>query len=290
MQFTEADDLAQGDILWPTDELREILKEVHPHFLDPKYTAFLLTTQSCDIVRRKGECNTRYLNLAVIRGLEDVLHDMLSHVCDCVGHGIYTQESKNDAKQLLSRVFNQNEQALGIFYLHQDADAGIAVSSVSLLRVSVTLRVDHYDAIRRSRRGRLATEFRGKLGWLVGNLFSRIDTQDWNETEERQSELKRLLDDALAERDAKSPKWVKDSWIRAARANGVELLQLPRDQFLIEVERHKPPTAKDATIQHALRVMKESLPEITDEQLQKIGKRLQNDAAFAKAVKSAKTE
>jgi hypothetical protein len=288
--FREEDDLAQGDILWPTDELRAILKEVHPHFLDAKYIAFLLTTQSCDIVRRKGECNSRYLNLAVIRGLEDVLHDILSHECECVGQGIYTQESKFKAKQLLNRVFNQNEQALGLFYLHQDGDAGIAVASVSLLRVSVTLRVEHYDVLRRSRRGRLAPEFRGKLGWLVGNLYSRIGTKDWMETEELQSQLERLLDEALTDRDSKSPKWVKSSWIRAARENGVDLLQLPRDRFLAEIARYKPPTAKEATTQSVLNVIKEALPELSEEQLNRFSKRLQNDQTFAQAVRSAKTE
>jgi hypothetical protein len=289
-QFEPENDLAQGDILWPTDELRQILKEVHPHFLDAKYTAFLLTTQSCDIVRRKGHCNTRYLNLAVIRSLEDVLHDILSQVCNPIRQGIYTHESKNEANRLLVRVFNQNEQVLGLFYLHQDADAGIAVPSVALLRVSVTLRVDHYDVIMKARRGSLSPEFRGKLGWLVGNLYSRIGTQDWTESQQRQAELKRLVDDVLTERDLNSPKWVKESWIRAAQARGLDLSQIPLENFMVQIEQHKPPTAKEATIEHTLRVIKELIPGIEDTILQKIHNRLQNDQAFGKAVRSAKLE
>jgi hypothetical protein len=51
--FRDDSDLFQGDILEPTEDLRSILGQVHPHFLHPKYTGFLLITQSCDLVRRK---------------------------------------------------------------------------------------------------------------------------------------------------------------------------------------------------------------------------------------------
>ena len=47
-------DLAQGDILEPTSALREVLREIHPYFLNPKYVAFLVLSQSCDLVRRSG--------------------------------------------------------------------------------------------------------------------------------------------------------------------------------------------------------------------------------------------
>lgn len=284
-------DLVQGDILAPTEALRAVFKEVHPHFLDPKYTGFLVTTQSCDMARRGGSCSTRYLTIAVVRQLEDVLHDFLAHVCKPVAARVYLHESKGEANRLLQRLFNQNEQALGLFYLHKDADAGIAVPSVALLRVGVTLRVDHYQILVQSRRGRLGPEFTAKLGWLVGNLYSRVGTPDWSEPQEREKQLKALIQETLDADDSEAgPLWVRESWVRAALAKGIELAKLPRAELQAELEKHKPPTAKELVIERAVQVVKGVIPGVTDDQLKKINSRLNNDQLLAKAIKSTKTE
>lgn len=289
--FGPDDDLLQGDILEPTDDLRKILQKVHPHFLDPKYTSFLLITQSCDLVVRKGKYSTQYLNIVVIRPLEAMLHDFLSVVCRTVGNGVYTKETKGAARQLLERLFNQNEQSLGLFYLHQDRFSGIDTPSVSLLRVSVTLRVGHYPVLKEARRGRLSSEFRSKLGWLVGNLYSRIGTQDWNEDPHRTKMLsgwiKQFLDTA---QESYEPIWVPESWVTAAEEAGVKLDELDRDTILTTLEACKPPSAKDQAVEHALSVLREVVPHIDDESLQKFRNRLSNDSLFAKALRIAKSE
>lgn len=286
-QFGVDDDLDQGDILAPTDELRGIFKEVHPHFGDPKYTAFLVTTQSCDLVRRKGRCATRYLNIAVVRELEAVLHDLLSHTCRAIAEGIYLQESKGEARKLIERLFGQNEQSLGLFYLHPEPESGIATPSVALLRISVTLRVDHYEALKRARTGRLNPEFRSKLGWLVGNLFSRVGTQDWTHPPDRQTQLQTLIADVLDGNAAKTPLWVHESWVNAAKTNGVDLASLPRDQVITVLEGHKPPPPKDILIGEVARVVKEVFANASDEELVRLKSRLNNDPRFNKAIKKA---
>ena len=289
--FDAGSDLLQGDVFDPTDEMRSILQQVHPHFLDPKYTAFLLVTQSCDLAIRNGRHNTKYLNIAVVRPIEAVLHDFLSHVCRPVVEGVYLQETKGEAYQLLERLFNQNEQALGLFYLHPELDAGIARPSVALLRVTVTLHVEHYGVLRQARRGRLCSEFRSKLGWLVGNLYSRIGTQDWSEPPERSKALEKLVKQCLEAGDAScEPKWVPETWVAAAKKKGVQVEQLERDDLLSALETHKPPTAKAQVIDQALRVLKEVVPTIDDEMVRRMSNRLNNDSLFAKAVRSAKSE
>jgi len=93
----EKDDspLMQGDVLWPSAELRCLFKEVHPHFCDPKYIAFIITTQSCDLVRRNGRpCKADYINLAVIRDLESCLSQFLDAVCEKVSPGVYLRGSR----------------------------------------------------------------------------------------------------------------------------------------------------------------------------------------------------
>ena len=48
----DRDCLQQGDILERKDELVQVLKQVHPHFADPKYVHFIVLTQSCDLYFR----------------------------------------------------------------------------------------------------------------------------------------------------------------------------------------------------------------------------------------------
>jgi hypothetical protein len=147
------DSLMQGDILWPTEDLKDLFARVHPHFCDSKYIAFIVITQSCDLVRRDGKgCRADYINLAVIRELESCLSQFFDNVCERVAAGVYLQRSKAQAQQLLERVVNQNEQALGLFYLHPDVDTvGIADYAVALLRISVAFRKEHYDLLRRAK-------------------------------------------------------------------------------------------------------------------------------------------
>jgi hypothetical protein len=204
-------DLAQGDILLPTDSLRRSLDLVHPWFNDPKYLGFVVISQTCDLVRRAGEqCKTPYVEIAVVRGLRAYTLSLLRQQCEWIGDRYFPSTERNRAHELLDRVINQNEHALGLFYLHPEATIGIAEVSVALLRVSIALRSEeHYDTILAARRGRLDPEFANKLGWLCGNLYSRVGIRDWKETEtdkKAASEIKRrLLDDS----DDQGPKFVE---------------------------------------------------------------------------------
>jgi hypothetical protein len=288
-EFESDPDLFQGDILEPTAELRSILKEVHPHFLDQKYSAFLLITQTCDMVICSGRVDTDYLNIAVVRPLQSVLHDFLSHVCRPVTKQVYIQETKNRARDLMERLFNQNEQALGLFYLHEDSNAGINMPSVALLRIAVTLRIEHYECLKRARRGRLKAEFRNKLGWLVGNLYARIGTEDWHK-DKRNVELEKLIKQYISGDYDFSPTWISESWIENAKKNGVKLEQLSNINIKAEIEPYKPKSAKEQTVEQVKRVFRELLPEIDKETIEKLCNRLSNDELFSIAIRSAKSE
>ena len=142
--FTPHADLAQGDIIEPTAELREVLQIVHPHFLDAKYVSFMVLSQSCDLVRRAGY-RGQPINLCVIRELRAVARTLLELYCGSGISGVFREENRGSGRQFLQRVINQNEQAIGLFYLHPDADAGIAAASVAMLRIAIALRTDHYE-------------------------------------------------------------------------------------------------------------------------------------------------
>ncbi len=195
LQFKDDVDLNQGDILIPTEELTGLFQEIHPHFCDKKYIAFIITTQTCDLVRRNQVCSAKYINLAVVRYLSEALPHLINSICNPLhDSGIYTKSNKNKIRQLLERVLNQNEQKLGLFHLYPDAMVDITQRSVAFLRVNVTFRSDHYELMLKARKGGLPPPFSNKLGWLMGNLYGRVGTDDWKKND-MDSMINELLDE-----------------------------------------------------------------------------------------------
>lgn len=183
-EFAAGDDLQQGDIIRRDPALLTVLSQVLSHFCDQRYTTFLVLTQSCDLVRRNEEaCKAEHINLCVVRELGPFLPTLLEPCCGTGITGVFDYDRRWYAEQLLKRLLNQNEQARCLFYLHPDADVGIATASIALLRVSIALRREHYSMLQDCRCGRLEPEFVAKLGWLAGNLYSRVATPDWEDKE-----------------------------------------------------------------------------------------------------------
>jgi len=203
-------DLAQGDIILPTDALRKSLNVAHNWFNDSKYFGFVVISQTCDLVRRDGKpCKTPYIEIAVVRPFRAYLLALLRQQFHCIGDRYFSSTDRNRANELIDRIINQNETALGIYYLHPEASIGIAEDSIALLRVSIALRAaEHYDALVNARRGRLDPEFANKLGWLCGNLYSRVGIKDWKENEEDVKKANAIKKALLEDADESGPRFV----------------------------------------------------------------------------------
>ena len=174
--------LCQGDILEITEEISMILKDVHPFFLNEQYKYFIVLSQSCDLVRRNGkDCKTPYITLAAVRNYSDFLERMLlkGRFAEKVnGLLIMDEKNKERAYQLVERVYNNTEPEYFFFYM-EDA-LGFPESMVAYLKVSIALKSkEHYDKCLNAKRIELTDEFKAKLGWLVGNMYSRVGTADW---------------------------------------------------------------------------------------------------------------
>ena len=240
-EFEPDTDLCQGDIIRRTPELLSLLKKVHNHFCHEKYTAFMVLTQTCDLVRRGGDvCSARHITLCVVRELDHVLPNLLTDICGTEIPGVYKKEDKFLAEQLITRIVNQNEQARGLFYLHPDADAGIATPSVALLRISIAMRRQHYGVFLKSRSGRVSPEFSAKLGWLTGNLFSRVATPDWDEKETDNSAKKLANELLLSVSEADNRNWIPSAWIKAAQVAKTDLSNLDPHTAFDELKVHAP--------------------------------------------------
>jgi hypothetical protein len=221
-EFSQASDLEQGDILACTPEIRTILSTVHPHFSGPKYLGFTVATQSCDLVRRP-ELKSPYVTIATIRSLRDVLPQLLQRVVQPIAPGVFRAGDRYEAEKFLARLFDQNEQAQGLFYLHPDAAVQLGEPSVSFLRVTVTLRAEHYDTLVAARTGRLSSAFRAKYGWLLGNLYSRAATPDWHDHPGGAGEIDALTDRYLSD-DGRSL-WIADPLVNSGLQAGVKLFK-----------------------------------------------------------------
>ncbi|MCG7946178.1 MAG: hypothetical protein N0C84_07515 [Candidatus Thiodiazotropha taylori] len=235
-------DLQQGDLLSPTDELREILKEVHPHFCADKYIGFVITTQTCDLARRgKKSPKAHYINIAAVRSLKDTAAHIFERAIRPVSNGVFRKSDRATAKDLLHRIFNQNEQALGLFYFHPDADIGLGDHSVAFLRIAIAMRAEHYEVLLKARTGGLDPAFQAKLGWLVGNLYSRAATPDWADYEGGKDELKQLESEYLKEQiPGHGPTWVDDELIVAGQQNNVNFDGFDSSGLIEELEQYRP--------------------------------------------------
>jgi len=152
---------------------------------------------------------------------------------------------------------------------------------VALLQVSIALRAhEHYDTLRLARCGRLTPEFRARLGWLIGNLYSRVATEDI--APEREKEL---LSTFLPRRsvDPRCPVWVPSAEVDRAQAAGVRLASLGVADLPVVLARHASPPAKEVALERVLAVLQDVLCQLPSGSLEKVTKRLDNDAVFSSA-------
>jgi hypothetical protein len=241
-------DLEQGDIIWRNPDLLAVLKTYHSYFCDNRYTGFAVISQTCDLVRRsKNPCNAKYIALAVIRELDALMPDFLAEVCGTKVSGIYDIDRRPMAVSGLSKIINQNDQGNGFFYLHPVTISGreqlvLATRSLALLRVSISLRREHYDLLLKSRVLGLAPSYAAKLGWLVGNLYSRVPTPDWEDQECKPDASRKVCEDILDSFTGQG----KENWVAGRKLkllpSAVNLESIPRDRFASEIANYLPPS------------------------------------------------
>lgn len=193
-------ELRQGDLLHKTEEIKRLLEEIHPHYVKDDYKFFLVLTQSCDLVKRgeKG-CSARYITLAAVRSLETALQREAERFQKTPVHrkGRICPTSKRDALySFLARLLNNNDSAY--FFLYEDAPLGLSETCCAFLRLSIAVRAkEHYEKCLEAKFLELKESFRAKLGWLAGNLYSRVGTEDWTPVNKAAADFKAMIEEIL---------------------------------------------------------------------------------------------
>ncbi len=178
----DAKSLLQGDILLRTQLLADSISQAHRYYAEAEdYSHFAILTQSCDLVRRSNEGpHAKYITIAAIRPVHVALQRFVERyrdkkielplrVCDL--------KAEQAAKQFLERLLNNTAE--GYFFLKKGSVDTITEDCCVFLPLSIALRTsEHYDACLKAKVGQMNDVFAAKLGWLTGNMYSRVGTPD----------------------------------------------------------------------------------------------------------------
>ncbi len=174
------DTLEQGDLLKRTPKLADLIGKYHPHYASHSDNwLFAVLTQSCDLVQRGGDIGARYISLAPVRPLRAVLHREFETRFANTGHGgqpIASQKTKVALSQFLERLFNNNEAPF--FFYPSSRDKGVPDHMCAMLALPISLKPEHYQTFLEAKVAGISDVFQAKLGWLLGQMYSRVGTPD----------------------------------------------------------------------------------------------------------------
>jgi hypothetical protein len=187
--------LHQGDVIKKTEAVKEIIRNVYPSYNNNKNKFFIILTQSCDLILRKGQCKASYLTIASVRRIEDVLtsekHRFIFDDYD-KKLGVGNKKTKTKYDQFIERLINNNDDQY--FYLHKDEILGLNDDHCAILRLSIPLKPAlHYKTLLDGKIIQLKEPFQHKLGYLVGNTYNRIGTEDWSSDGKDRTYYKNLI-------------------------------------------------------------------------------------------------
>lgn len=197
--------LRQGDILKRTPELQDALNEAHRYYAEATdYTHFMVLTQSCNLVPRYGKVKTRYITLAAVRPISELvdrLVDKYKFRDFLFPFPVCAIEHESLVSQLLERLIHNTE--IGHFFIRKNSHPRIVEDLCVFLALSVPLSVKHLQPCLSSKIAELTDIFQAKVGWLTGNLYSHVGTPDIEEGHcDPEAFKKNVYDDVLYKKTA----------------------------------------------------------------------------------------
>lgn len=179
----DSDQLFQGDVLLKNKELLSVLSEYHPHYAtQDNYQYFLVLTQSCDIHKRNDKPpSSPYINIAAVRPLERAVWQIARKYQAWWQIPTNTLSDKDFNKMINLTASLLDNNIPNYFYLHEDTDLGINGKNCAFLSLSLAIRMKHYNKCLKAKIAQLRSEFQAKLGWLVGSMYSKVGTKEWND-------------------------------------------------------------------------------------------------------------
>lgn len=285
--------LEQGDLLQRSPEIDALLEEVHPHyFRHADYKYLLILTQSCDLVIREGEttCKSRYITVAAARSLKTLLQRKLAeHQRSPRERRLRycSAENREQIRQFVERLLNNNEP--NFFYLHNDFELKIREPLVAFLALSISIKSSlHYTTCVEARVARLDPSFQNKLGWLVGNMYSRIGTPDWVPDggftkDEFNTQVDSLVSGLCTWVNPRHMKKISDEEKRRKQTEGEEYQLSQSDlEGLLNTFEGERKLKKEQTIDRVVATLDDLQASVDREKLRM---RLRNDSTFSENIR-----
>jgi hypothetical protein len=174
--------LEQGDLIAKDSEVvRGALTTYHRYHVEhPANELFAVLTQSCDLERRNGHCKARYISLAPVRSLRSVVaREFDKFLLRTPGGQYVIGSSATEARyqDFLAKLINNNDSRH--FFLPARPQIGLPEDYCIILPLALPIKAEHYDACISGRIAQLDDLFQAKLGWLLGQQYSRVGTPDW---------------------------------------------------------------------------------------------------------------
>jgi hypothetical protein len=191
---------------------------------------------------------------------------------------IIGDRAKSRVTDFLQRLHNNNEP--GFFYLNS-TDTILPNDCVAFLNLSIAIKSNlHYEKCLEAKILQLTDTFQAKLGWLVGQLYSRVGTEDWDTTD-LQRKISIILGDAAIWVDENKLKYIEDSVAAEATAGDQRRLS-PADVAKLV---RKAPTKKRLVLDRAKTVLQQALEGGDQGVIDKFMRRLENDEALTSLLK-----
>jgi hypothetical protein len=197
-----------------------------------------------------------------------------------------TDKAKNKLQDFLAKLFNNNEP--GYFYL-DSAGTVLEMDCCAVLGVSIALKAsEHYETCANAKLLQLTDTFQAKLGWLVGQMYSRVGTLDWP-VSELKPKISSVLDSSVILVPFNAEKALKQEFDLQAKQQAD--VQFSADQISAIIKGL--PSNKQQVLARVDAVINQVLsPDLINQDVETMGKtvgrimrRLDGDAAFTQLTK-----
>lgn len=282
-------EILQGDLLGRNQPLDNLLAEIHPYYHDKEvFKYFIVLTQSCDLVRRNSSpCKARYITLAAVLPFKKVFDWEMSLYQNSEVQklgGVIDLKKRGHATEFVAKILNNNHPEF--FYLHSDDQFGLKEPHCAILRLSVAIRSEeHYEKCLDAKFLQLNDNFRAKLGWSVGQIFSRVGTKDWTPKPKTKSEFNLMIKDILDE----SYIWLDNKEIESLENALRDIHPLSKQDIkktAAEIKNLPKIRAKDAVINTIRDILQNSNALNEDVNIDKLLRKIESDPVVSAYLRS----
>jgi hypothetical protein len=288
---TDRTHLQQGDILQKSSAMIAALNEAHAYYADADdYKYFMVLTQSCDLVRRNNKPpKSKYITVAAIRPLDILVSRLIKkYKFDSdIPLSICSKNTEIFVSQYLERLMHNTES--GLFFIRKNSHSAIAENLCVFLPLSIALKAEHYQVCLDSKIAQLESVFQAKVGWLTGNMYSRVGTPDIDEIETDAAAIKREFYEEVLYRHTA---WLTPGQYKVLKSIIVTWKKNnPGEQLTTDIARelvNSVPEHIDIIAERAIQVLKSNdFIDNAGDTAQRAANLLKNDLGLQKLVKSA---